>query len=263
MQGRRSTAAHGGEAGCGCEGAEPSRRHGAEAGQPTAQTSKEAEEVLLRVCKTLRDRLLNEPESGMGYQITTIAENAQYVIMNAELALPLPVESKGGVIPPIKLAIEDLEYLTAEARQESSHEVIQPELDSLEELLANDDTVLYVQQHGSYLSQSLPSENFVRYSAFRNDLRINSDGSVQPGTYVTTATDAGVVPSGLAAVARYALPNKTPAVFRFTVSPPDGTAIRCGTVTPNFGEAGGGVEVFLTNGAPANSALGPNVISER
>ena len=219
--------------------------------------------MLLRVCKTLRDRLLNEPESGMGYQITTIADNAQYVIMNAELALPLPVESKAGMVLPIKLAIQDLEFLTAEARQQSSHEEVQAAFGSLEELAANDDTVLNVQQHGSYLSKSRPGEDFVRYSAFWNDSRINPDGSVQPGTYVTTATDAVQVPSGLAAVARYALPNATAAVFQFTLRPPRGTAIRCGTVTPDFGEAGGGVEVLLTEGAPSNSALRPSVIAER
>ena len=199
----------------------------------------------------------------MGYQTATIDGDGPFIIMNAELALPLPVESRARVGLGVELANEDPEYLSAEAEQWSLYERSWTELGSLKELAADEKSLLYVQQHGSYVSNSRPGEDFMRYSAFRDDARINSDGSVQPGTYVTTATDAAQVPSGLAAVARFALPNKTPAVFQFTVRPPRGTAIRCGTVTPKFGEAGGGVEVFLTDGAPADSTLGPDVIPER
>lgn len=57
-----------------------------------------------------------------------------------------------------------------------------------------------VEGHGSYQSQTVTGELFVRYSAFFNDRRIGNDGSVKSGTYCTTEKDTAVVPSGLAAV---------------------------------------------------------------
>ena len=144
--------------------------------------------MLLRVCESLRERLLNEPEFGMGYQIATIVDNGRYVTMNAELAVPLPVEPKAGAVLPIKLVNEDTEYLTAGARVQSAYEEIQAQLDSLEALVASDDTVLEVQQHGSYVSAARPGEDFVRYSAFSNDARINADGSVQRGSAIARRT---------------------------------------------------------------------------
>jgi hypothetical protein len=59
-------------------------------------------------------------------------------------------------------------------------------------------------------------EPFLRFSAFADDLRILPDGSVRPGTYVTTHDDGTTfVKTGMDAVRRYALPNPDPAVHRF------------------------------------------------
>ena len=71
-----------------------------------------------------------------------------------------------------------------------------------------------------------------------------------------------MVPSGLAAVARYALPNKDPAKYKYYIEAPAGTSIQCGTTAPKFGESGGGVEVL----AGANARLianGAKTIAER
>lgn len=103
---------------------------------------------------------------------------------------------------------------------------------------------------------------FVRFSAFRNDRRILPDGSLRRGTYVTSARDAQMVPSGYAAVGRYALPNPLPAVHRFDIllrGPVQGLV---GTVAPAYSQAGGGVEVELVYGAPAASVRNHSQISE-
>ena len=219
--------------------------------------------MILRVCENLRDRLLEEPESGMGYQIATLAGGARYIIMNAEVAVALPTESSDRTGLRLELATEELGTLTMGTQRHRSHKMVEAILARSEELVAEDAAALRIERHHSYPSRSEPGEEFRRYSAFRYDARVNPDGSIQPGSYVTTATDAAQVPSGLAAVARYALPNTTPAVFEFTVRPPRGTAILCGTVRPDYGQAGGGVEVLLTDGAPADSVLGPSTIAER
>ncbi|MBX9842128.1 MAG: hypothetical protein K2Z80_10015 [Xanthobacteraceae bacterium] len=107
-----------------------------------------------------------------------------------------------------------------------------------------------------------PNEKFVRFSAFRNDRRIQSDGSLLPGSYATSELDARFSPSGFAVVGRYALPNILPAINRFEISVPPGTSGLVGTVSPAFGQAGGGVEIEFTNGAPPSSVIKHSTIPE-
>jgi hypothetical protein len=98
-----------------------------------------------------------------------------------------------------------------------------------------------------------------RYIRGRKDRKYQS-GQLQSGTYLTTVLDRGYANSGLAAVGRYALPSAFPPdnVFEYTLA---GTTLAdIGTVLPNFGEAGGGVEVLLTAvtsviGAPVRTSL--------
>lgn len=105
-------------------------------------------------------------------------------------------------------------------------------------------------------------EKFVRFSAFKNDRRVRSDRSLLPGSYVTSERDAGFAPSGFAVVGRYALPNPVSATNRFDIAIPGKTPGLVGTVLPAFGQAGGGVEIELINGAPPGSVNGPTVIPE-
>lgn len=88
---------------------------------------------------------------------------------------------------------------------------------------------------------------FFRFSALPTDPRIGSDGSFTAGTYATTFNDLRLVPSGLAAVGRYALPSPQSARFCFSIV--TNSPHKLGTSLPNFGQAGGGVEVKFHNGA--------------
>ena len=106
------------------------------------------------------------------------------------------------------------------------------------------------------------SELLVRFSAFSGDRRVSPDGSVLPGTYVTSERDAAFSPSGFAVVGRYAPPNMLPAVHRFDITVPARTAGLVGTVVPAFGQAGGGVEIELKDGAARGSVTGRSTIPE-
>lgn len=122
-----------------------------------------------------------------------------------------------------------------------------------------------VSHHGSFSPSTQRNEVFFRYSAFLHDRRINSvDGSVRKGTYATTSSDATLVPSGLAAVGRYALPNHFPASYQYELRPPVGTSIFCGNSAPNYNQAGGGVEILFDAGCcPSTAILPPKSIEER
>ena len=192
-----------------------------------------------------RRELLDQPESGMGYQLVA---GADAVVFNAEIVCWL--EDR-------KLTADDRNWLVEFLFQHNS----QP--DMLGRLAEYTDPVEVV-SHGSYPSTTRAGETLVRYSAFWPDRRIRPDGSVLKGTYATTASDTPLVPSGLAAVGRYALPNPAPAVYSYTLVPPTGTAILCGTCAPLFGQAGGGVEIRIDVPLPTRSVGGPpSTIAER
>ena len=255
--------------------------------------------MLLKTSPDLRHQLLDKPESGMGYQIALV-NGKRYAIFNADLAVPilhLPLHLPL-FLPDLdsKSQIDPHAPATDNGRYSLRLIPIQPDSDApplphsfgispensralasfAEDTLATEDPdapieklpplegdLANVETHNSYRAATRPGELFVRYSAFPNDFRINPDGSVRPDTYVTTQTDSTLVPSGLAAVARYALPNPTPARHRFVLSPPPLTGIYCSTSTPQYGQAGGGVEVRFDRPLQPGTALGPQPIPER
>jgi hypothetical protein len=71
------------------------------------------------------------------------------------------------------------------------------------------------------------------------------------------------VKTGTEAVARYALPNPQPASNVFTGKPDKDTVIQKGTVAPDFGQPGGGVEVFFKNGTQPKTVTGPVHIPDK
>ena len=96
------------------------------------------------------------------------------------------------------------------------------------------------------LGATILEENtrFYRFISSDMDFRYR-DGKLSAETYVTTASDAAHVNTGFSVVARFALPLPLPANVRIEYEIPKGTRIQVGTVAPNFGQAGGGVEIFL------------------
>jgi hypothetical protein len=86
--------------------------------------------------------------------------------------------------------------------------------------------------------------NFYRYTGSQSDPCFNGT-ELSAGTYLTPAKDIGYANTGFAAVGRYALPIPAPASYQHLYQLPIGTTLGIGTVIPNYGQAGGGVEVQL------------------
>ena len=203
-----------------------------------------------RIADKDQTRLLETPESGMGYQLVM---GNRVLILNATVAFRLDERRC--------MAAEDLRWLYVKCLPlfddiEPSPDTYDSGWASQRELLAGLDKYtdsVEVEERGSCRSVAR-YERFIRYSAVWPDRRIASDGSVGTGTYATTENDKTVVPSGLAAVGRYALPNPAPAVFEYVIGPVKGETILCGTCAPQFGQAGGGVEIRVVNRLGPGSA---------
>ncbi|HEX8318886.1 hypothetical protein [Longimicrobium sp.] len=93
---------------------------------------------------------------------------------------------------------------------------------------------------------------FYRYTGTVGDRRF-SGTHLAVDTYLTTEADQTYANTGFAAVGRYALPIPVPASYVHVYDLPVGTSLLVGTVLPNYGQAGGGVEVKTL----ASAGIGP------
>lgn len=224
---------------------------------------------MYRLSAEQTERLLLEPEYGMGYQLVEIREPG------------------GSREPAVALNAEIVARLTelAQPREEPYSEYIEGILSADDIEVRYNGRALLATLEPSYVAEperpyggTLPgappsmtrllkratrsSERFARFSAYQNDRRVESDGSLLPGSFTTSRNDVRVVPSGFAAVGRYALPNPWPAVYLFEIVPGAGIRIECGTARPAFGQAGGGVEALFLDPTPPGSITGPVTVPE-
>jgi|SRR6267154_48217 len=89
---------------------------------------------------------------------------------------------------------------------------------------------------------------FYRCEPWPTSKRVNqSKNEIVAATYACPASELPFLPTGFAAVGRYALPNLLPACFRWELQPTAGSAVHCGASVPLYGQAGGGVEVRFNN----------------
>ena len=229
---------------------------------------------MIIISSTIKEQLRRLPEYGMGYQIANVSLNSggieKGIILNGEIFIKF-VEVKS--IPNL---FSQYNILLAEARRSSlkvvgasiierssneMHGVKRIHLQKSVRMLANKKQASPAKDAED--SYSLLNEVFKRFSAYLNDFRITEKKGLTPGTYATTAEDASNVKTGMEAVSRYALENKTPANKVFTIKPPEDTKLKRGIVEPAYGESGGGVEVIFVDGSPDGTVSGPEIIPER
>jgi hypothetical protein len=209
------------------------------------------------------ESLLRIPESGMGFQLleaTFWGERRQLLVLYTELAIDLtgfelaPVQSPVGILENGLRIIEALKgqrEIIIAAPHLHSFDLLSSRIEFPQ--LANSlvPNKIKAALPSSLVKQVSTSTNraFHRFSAFNPDRRVDpKTGNFAPGTYGTPDSEVPFVPSGFAAVGRFALPNNQPASYHYMIEAPAGTSVLFGTVAPAFGQAGGGVEAFFPNG---------------
>ena len=214
------------------------------------------------------EKLVNLPETGMGFQLVSASwhgQSAVLIVLNAELAFDLSqVELLPGT-DPANILTNGVRVLNV-MRQDGVTIIGRPEPHSFKLLesrvsgpgiipLATATTATTsstIAQPSSLVKNVTLSANriFHRYSAFNPDHRVDPiTGNFVPGTYAVPESEVPFIPTGFAAVGRLALPNLKPASHHYLLEAPSGTQVAFGTVAPAFGQAGGGVEALLPNGA--------------
>ena len=215
-----------------------------------------------RIHNSWTSALRRERETGMGYQVVEVSlpKTTQHIlVLNGQQALE-PNES------PSRFREGAKEFGKAQLVLMSERKDVQIKVLNGREAVAKGLFEARAYNAGRAAATdgvselSKKDEEFRRFSAFADDFRILADGSVLPGSYVTTEFDAAKVKTGKEAVERYALPNPDPATHRFYLRPPAPIPVRRGTVQPANGHQGGGDEVIFDNGAPAKTRYKQDVI---
>jgi hypothetical protein len=214
---------------------------------------------LLRIGKETESRLLNLPESGMGYQIVEY-QKQPWVVFNATVTLPFAelretlFSEEDYVLLSGNPESEQILALTAVEMEEDIpliFSTLDPNLRNRSLGLGFCQTPLAPNAY--FIPQGWP-HSYYRFCAYHVDKRVDPNGDFLPGTYATTYADLHFVPSGFAAVGRYALPNPASAAFISTIVTFQRPNL-VGTATPNFGQAGGGVEVLFKVKASNHSGV--------
>jgi hypothetical protein len=221
---------------------------------------------MLKLNLTLQCLLLNQPESGMGYQIVE-AVTADYktkrgIAYNAELLL-FDEESRARLRADYRSLLSEARISTDEIR---SLRVVTSAASTASAYVLHETSAHYERKSrpakDAPIDLTKEKEVFKRFTAYENDHRITSDGKLLPGTYATTEEDAKMAPTGKIAVARYALPNPKPASNVWTIEPRKDTLIQYGIVEPANDQPGGGVEVIFTKGTHPGTVTGREKIPD-
>jgi len=221
---------------------------------------------LMKISGEQAKYLATFPESAMGFQLLKLkpkrSEFGLFLVLNSEFLIRLSEPSQ--LFSDLRILSEpgpdsdkwDVEHieLTDGPQGEGMHSFTAPSPQLAASLLDADiewkDKIksFFSRQEIIAISSTKGIQAYFRMSAFKNDRRIGSAGDFLPGTYATTFNDIRLIPSGYAAVGRYALPNPNSAKYMFSLVTKTAPAY-VGTAVPNFGQAGGGVEVYFKRGA--------------
>jgi hypothetical protein len=116
----------------------------------------------------------------------------------------------------------------------------------------------YVYGHLPFTGITQAGDVFYRCEHWAMSRRVrHTTNDILAGTYGFPASELPFVPTGFAAVGRYALPDLPPACRRYEISPPPGYTLQCGACVPLYGQAGGGVEVMFPKTFPNAFPLPP------
>jgi hypothetical protein len=215
--------------------------------------------MYFKLSKSQEIDLLNQPETGMGYQIIEAIEAGTYnrekfLVLNSEVV----IEMNGLEEYMTRIVIyEGLFSIKAKAKL----------------ITLNSISVLNEKQFRNQVNESKnenekgaldnPVKNangeeiFVRLSAFDNDRRIDKENKcLRPGSFTTTYDDYFACKyANDDPVERYALPNNDEIKYAFYIQPVKSDTLQRGRVQPANGKRGGGKEAYFEKGTAKGTFL--------
>jgi len=222
------------------------------------------------------ESLLALPETGMGFQLVEAViwgKSTPLLVLNSSSAIDL---SQAELIPGddpatilrngariVEAMRPDVVQTLMAAPEPHSFRLLSTRIGKLPTLISTSPPLQAARPSSLVKRVSLPANRvFHRFSAFNPDRRVNPiTGDFLPGTYAAPESEVAFVPTGFVAVGRFALPNNLPASFHYEIEAPASTVVDFGTVSPAFGQAGGGVEAYFSS-AVTNAKRPPTPMSK-
>ena len=225
--------------------------------------------MIYRADQFTQQTLLSKPETGMSYQFIEARDNRGnnkiFVAYNAEIIVDFDKDFKmwrdqlkKEKYDNIRLNADMFELSTQPIHvlSKSSLHILSSRANLRDLLPPLDSAIKYKRQLRDREAKDAPKEYangeemFVRLSAFENDKRIDfKNKRLLSGSYTTTTSDyITCLETNDDPIDRYALPNNDPIQWAFFIKPAKNDSLQRGVVAPNFGKAGGGIEVYFENG---------------
>jgi hypothetical protein len=212
--------------------------------------------------QTQENFFLNQPETGMGYQIIEARPENQYskqkyIILNSQIAIDYDSNSSTNVkkviaegINHIKLSAHVINFSTNSIKVYSEKEYRN---------IINEVPVGNVKGAIDNPKEKANGiEKFVRLSAFHDDKRIDRiNNCLRAGSFTTTENDYNNCKNYKNdPIQRYALPNEEKIEWAFLIVPEKFDNLQRGKVQPANGKQGGGDEVYFETGTTKDTFKG-------
>jgi len=197
---------------------------------------------------------LNQPETGMGYQVidaskTGAYDRKKYIILNSQVAIDLDDYTGNNIKNVINEGITKIQ-MSAQKIVFSKNSI---------KLFSENEFRNFVNEAKSPIEKGAIDnskeaangiEEFVRLSAFQDDKRIDRvKKRLRPGSFTTTKNDYMMCKSlNQNPINRYALPNEDKIEWAFFIIPKKSDNLQRGKVQPANGKSGGGEEVYFELG---------------
>jgi hypothetical protein len=215
--------------------------------------------MYFKLYESQENYLLNQPETGMGYQVVEALRTGSYtrekfLVLNSEVVIEMDNNIGYNIRKVINEGMYSFktganfitlnvmsvlnEYQFRNLISESKNE---EERGAIENPVVNADGV----------------EIFVRLSAFENDRRVDKiNNCLRPGSYTTTENDY-IICKTLKddPLERYALPNNDEVKYTFHIQPKKTDTLQRGKVQPANGKRGDGKEAFFAKGTDVGTFI--------
>ena len=208
--------------------------------------------MYFRLSRSQEIDLLNQPETGMGYQIVEATKGWNYnrqkfLVLNSEVVIEMNgfeddlirlIFSQGIFFFKSHAELITLNAMKVLSEKQFRNQVNEPKNDKEKGAIDNP------------VENANGVEIFVRLSAFDDDKRIDKiKRCLRPGSFTTTKDDyLKCKDTKDDPVERYALPSNDEIKFAFHIKPEKTDSLQRGTVQPANEKRGGGKEAYFANG---------------
>ena len=196
--------------------------------------------------------LLNQPETGMGYQVVEAIKTGSYtrekfLVLNSEVVIEMNTYTNDNVRMVINEGTDSIKAKASIITLNSTSVFNEKQFRNLVSESKNEDERGVIENP---VVNADGEEIFVRLSAFNNDRRVDKiNMCLRPGSYTTTLIDyMSCKTTEDDSVERYALPNNDEVKYAFHIQPKKIDTLQRGKVQPANGKRGGGKEVYFAKG---------------